>query len=336
MRIEWWLVRHGLTEWNVQHRYQGHSDPALLPCEASGLEPLRRDLAGVDFSAVYSSDLARCRQTLEYARPDLMGRCVADRRLREMDFGAWEGRTYEMLKDDASYRAWIDDPQRVTPPGGESWQAFRARVEGVRQELAACSQALAAGGRLRREDAGQMQGNVDGERIDAKEIRENGVTMGEPGEEMRENGVMVGKPGEVIRENGVMVGKPGGVIRENGVMVGKPGEVIRENGVMVGKPGGVMRENGELMQENVEVSGEHAEVVGEPAETLWKCTEAMSEHVDVRLETSKVLPRNSRTIRLLIVTHGGVISLLSSMLEPGLGFWDTRLPPGGIKRLYWE
>lgn len=97
-----------------------------------------------------------------------------------------------------------------------------------------------------------------------------------------------------------------------------------------------MRENGELMQENVEVSGEHAEVVGEPAEPLWKCTGAMSEHVDVRLETSKVLPRNSRTIRLLIVTHGGVISLLSSMLEPGLGFWDTRLPPGGIKRLYWE
>lgn len=280
MRIEWWLVRHGLTEWNVQHRYQGHSDPALLHGEASGLEPLRLELARVDFSAVYSSDLARCRQTLEYARPDLIERCVADRRLREMDFGAWEGRTYEMLKDDASYRAWIDDPQRVTPPGGESWPAFRARVEGVRQELAAYSQALAAGGRLRGEDAGQIRGNVDGERIDAKGMRENAVTVGKPGEEMRENG--------------------------------------------------------ELMQENVEVSGEHAEVVGEPAEPLWKCTGAMSEHVDVRLETSKVLPRNSRTIRLLIVTHGGVISLLSSMLEPGLGFWDTRLPPGGIKRLYWE
>ncbi|KFN08091.1 MAG: histidine phosphatase family protein [Paenibacillus macerans] len=294
MRIEWWLIRHGLTEWNVQHRYQGHSDPALLPGEASGLEPLRLELAGVDFSAVYSSDLVRCRQTLEYARPDLMERCVADRRLREMDFGAWEGRTYEMMKDDASYRAWIDDPQRVTPPGGESWQAFRARLEGVRQELAAYSQALAAGGRLRREDAGQIRGNVDGERIDAKEMRENAVTMGESAEEMR------------------------------------------ENAVTMGKPGGEMRENGELMQENVEVSGEHAEVVGEPAEPLWKCTGAMSEHIDVRLETSKVLPRNSRTIRLLIVTHGGVISLLSSMLEPGLGFWDTRLPPGGIKRLQWE
>lgn len=237
MRIEWWLVRHGLTEWNVQHRYQGHSDLALLPGEASGLEPLRRELARVNFSAVYVSDLLRCRQTLEYARPDLAELCMDDRRLREMDFGAWEGRTYETLKDDALYRAWIDDPQQITPPDGESWPAFCARVEAVCQELTACSQALAAEGRSRRKDDGEMPESAARTRLDAK----------------------------------------------------------------------VMRENANVMPENAEMMG----------------------------ETAEVLPRNSRTVRLLIVTHGGVVSLLSAMLEPGLGFWETRLPPGGIKRLYW-
>ncbi|WP_246061643.1 histidine phosphatase family protein [Paenibacillus oralis] len=299
MRIEWWLVRHGLTEWNVQHRYQGQSDLALLPGEASGLKPLRRELAGVDFSAVYASDLLRCRQTLEYARPDLAERCVADRRLREMDFGAWEGRTYEMLKDNALYRAWVDDPQQVTPPGGESWQAFRARIEAVRQELAACSQTLAAEGRSRREDAGEMRESAARTRLDAKLMCENA---------------------KVIRDK---------VMPENAKMMCENAKVMPENAETMG-------ETAEAMQENVEVSGEHTEVAREMAETLWKRTEAMSEHVDVRLETSKVFTRNSRTVRLLIVTHGGVISLLSAMLEPGLGFWDTRLPPGGIKRLYWE
>ncbi|GJM84310.1 hypothetical protein HMSSN139_68060 [Paenibacillus sp. HMSSN-139] len=39
---------------------------------------------------------------------------------------------------------------------------------------------------------------------------------------------------------------------------------------------------------------------------------------------------------MLIVTHGGVISMLCSLLQPGLGFWDTRVGPGGVKRLYFQ
>ncbi|MCM3699900.1 histidine phosphatase family protein [Paenibacillus macerans] len=308
MRIEWWLVRHGLTEWNVQRRYQGHSDLALLPGEASGLKPLRRELAGVEFSAVYASDLLRCRQTLEYARSDLAERCVADCRLREMDFGAWEGRTYELLKDDALYRAWIDDPQRVTPPDGESWQAFRTRVEDVCQELAAYLRALAAGGRSRREDTGEMRENAAKTRLDSRVMRENAETMPENAKVMCENVKVMCENVKVMCENV---------------------KVMPENAETMG-------ETAEAMQENVEVSGEYTGVARDTAETLRKRIEAMGEHVDVGFEASKVFPQNSRTVRLLIVTHGGVISLLSAMLEPGLGFWDTRLPPGGIKRLYWK
>src|SRR5690606_23681990 len=97
----------------------------------SSLAELRRELAGVNFAAVYASDLRRCRETLAWARPDLLDGAQLDPRLREMNFGRWEGQTYEMLKDDKRYRAWIDDPQAGTPPGGESWQAFQARVSEV-------------------------------------------------------------------------------------------------------------------------------------------------------------------------------------------------------------
>lgn len=133
--MEWWLVRHGLTTWNLDRKYQGHSDTELLPGEASGLSSLRGRLSGVDFSGVYCSDLRRCRDTLEYLRPDLSASARYDRRLREMNFGEWEGRTYELLKDNPAYRAWIDHPQSVTPPGGEPWNDFERRVREIYEEF---------------------------------------------------------------------------------------------------------------------------------------------------------------------------------------------------------
>lgn len=143
--MEWWLVRHGLTSWNLEHKYQGHSDTVLLPGEASGLASLHGRLDGVAFSAVYCSDLRRCRDTLAFLRPDLTVSAHYDRRLREMNFGEWEGCTYEMLKDNPAYRAWIDHPQTVVPPGGESWMDFHARIQDVYREINAASAQLSDG-----------------------------------------------------------------------------------------------------------------------------------------------------------------------------------------------
>ncbi|AZK48283.1 histidine phosphatase family protein [Paenibacillus lentus] len=131
---ELWLARHGRTRWNMERRYQGHSDMALLDDEASELCALERELAGISFSSIYCSDLLRCRQTLARVRPDLVGQASYDSRLREMNFGHWEGQTYEMLKEDPHYRAWIDDPQSVIPPEGEAWKRFERRVAEVVQE----------------------------------------------------------------------------------------------------------------------------------------------------------------------------------------------------------
>ncbi|WP_068780074.1 histidine phosphatase family protein [Paenibacillus sp. GM2] len=143
--VEWWLIRHGVTAWNLQRKYQGHSDEKILPGEAGGLTPLQSQLAGISFAGVYCSDLERCRQTLRFIRPDWTGQAVYDPRLREMNFGAWEGRTYEMLEHDPLYRAWIDDPKLHTPPEGESWELFHNRVADFQRELVQISRELASG-----------------------------------------------------------------------------------------------------------------------------------------------------------------------------------------------
>ena len=87
------LVRHGQTDWNLEHRVQGHTD---TPLNAAGIEQARalaESLAAVPLVAVYSRDLARARDTAaEVAR--VHGLEVAlDRDLREKNFGSWEGMT---------------------------------------------------------------------------------------------------------------------------------------------------------------------------------------------------------------------------------------------------
>ncbi|MEC0178464.1 histidine phosphatase family protein [Paenibacillus favisporus] len=124
------LVRHGTTPWNREKRYLGHTD---IPLDRGGrdeLAPLARELAGKAFHGVYCSDLARCRETLTIISPAHADTAMYDPRLREMDFGAWEGHTYEQLQHESLYRQWIDSPQQVTPPGGESWADFAGRVDG--------------------------------------------------------------------------------------------------------------------------------------------------------------------------------------------------------------
>ncbi|MFF2908783.1 histidine phosphatase family protein [Paenibacillus sp. NPDC057934] len=123
------LVRHGLTQWNADRRYLGHTDLPLLPDNGELLPRLQEQLARYEnFQGVWCSDLLRCRQTLTAVASPLAASAVYDQRLREMNFGEWEGCTYEQLQSQPLYRNWIDDPVSFAPPGGESWAEFSGRV----------------------------------------------------------------------------------------------------------------------------------------------------------------------------------------------------------------
>lgn len=140
IELELVLIRHGQTKWNVEHRYLGHTDLPLLPDASERLSQpqqqicMQTELSG-GFWRVFCSDLLRCRETLAFVAPSLEQDAVYDQRLREMNFGAWEGCTYEQLKDNSLYRRWIDDPSKVTPPEGESWTAFDARLRSFLLDL---------------------------------------------------------------------------------------------------------------------------------------------------------------------------------------------------------
>lgn len=119
------LFRHALTEGNRKKVYLGWSDS---PLTQEGREAvLRYRLPEDRYDYFLSSDLGRAVETMKLLFPE--ARAVLSRDWREMNFGSFEGKTYEELKDVHEYRLWLDDLERRKPPGGESFVEFSRRVE---------------------------------------------------------------------------------------------------------------------------------------------------------------------------------------------------------------
>lgn len=133
--LELWLVRHGETVWNASRRWQGHSDVPLSDVGRAQALRLRRPLGDLAFDAVWTSDLARARETAEIALPGTP--LSVDERLREMHFGRWEGRTFAELspEDQARLQMWVTDPTAFGAPAGETWGEMMDRVSGWAGEL---------------------------------------------------------------------------------------------------------------------------------------------------------------------------------------------------------
>ncbi len=126
------LWRHGQTIWNVEHRFQGHTDVPLDETGEAQAEYAARRLATLKPSMIVASDLSRAQQT---AAPlaKLAGLTVtADKDLRERSGGDWEGLTDEEIREryPLERASW-------NPPNGETTQAVADRVSAALSRIAA-------------------------------------------------------------------------------------------------------------------------------------------------------------------------------------------------------
>ncbi len=122
MTTQLYLVRHAQTDWNVEGRYQGQAD---LPLNATGraqAAELSQELSGLAFTAAYSSDLRRARETAEILAAPRGLRVQLDRRLREISLGVWEGQLATDIPSlyPAEWAERLRDPLNARAPGGES------------------------------------------------------------------------------------------------------------------------------------------------------------------------------------------------------------------------
>jgi broad specificity phosphatase PhoE len=133
-----YLVRHGQTEGNANHRLQGCR--ADTPLTTFGQEQaryvgeiLKRLLTGPKTPRVVSSPLGRAVATTALILETLGLPPTAyemDDRLREIDYGAWTGLTEAEVRQkyQPQWEARVADPWNIPPSNGESYAEVGARA----------------------------------------------------------------------------------------------------------------------------------------------------------------------------------------------------------------
>lgn len=129
------LLRHGETELNVQGRLQGRSQANLTEAGRSYAQDTARVLSreiGESDCVVFTSPLTRALETTEIISAELSGlkKTVVDDRISEIDFGRWDGLTYDEI--DAGWPGARDGglpgEWYFKAPGGEGFDAFQFRL----------------------------------------------------------------------------------------------------------------------------------------------------------------------------------------------------------------
>jgi len=127
------LARHGETEWNVAEIFRGRTDVELNETGIRQAKLLAEYLSKVKIDAIYSSPLKRALETAEiiasYHKLDVD--IAPD--LTDFNFGKWQGLSHQEVKGKYKklYTEWINHPDRVKMPAGESLEDVRKRATRV-------------------------------------------------------------------------------------------------------------------------------------------------------------------------------------------------------------
>lgn len=123
------LIRHGETDYSLQNRYCGFSNPSLNNKGIWQAKKLADRLGDPSSVKAYSSDLKRAYETAKIIFKNNSIEKAAD--FREMNFGLFEGLKYEEIvrRHPKLYRDWVDNPEKVKIPNGEGLRDLRKRVK---------------------------------------------------------------------------------------------------------------------------------------------------------------------------------------------------------------
>lgn len=166
-----YLIRHGVTKGNREHRYVGRTDEGLLEKAREELqdkvklwqkEQKQQDGGFLQADSLYVSPLKRCRETAAVLYPGKEQIVIEN--LRECDFGEFEYRNYQELNGNPDFQRFIDSNGESGFPKGETLKQFQDRCAEAFQQLVE-EELLkeAAGSRKDRLKAGSKDGQVQKE-----------------------------------------------------------------------------------------------------------------------------------------------------------------------------
>ena len=121
------LIRHGETQANKERRYLGKTDESLSEEGIEILKSYKRQKLYPDVKYLFTSPMKRCTETAKIIYPALCPIVIPE--WEEIDFGQFEYRNYEELKDDAEYQEWLRSGGTLDFPEGESRNDFVFRCK---------------------------------------------------------------------------------------------------------------------------------------------------------------------------------------------------------------
>ncbi len=136
------LVCHGATDADAT-LCVGHGDPPLSTRGFTDMQRIAADWTGSAPRFLFTSDLRRAQQSAQVFAARFAIEPLVDERLREFDFGRWEGRRWdEIAREDArAYRHWLDNWVIQPAPDGESFADVLRRTAAWLSALSASTRA---------------------------------------------------------------------------------------------------------------------------------------------------------------------------------------------------
>ena len=130
--MEFILIRH--TKVNTKEGVcYGHTDVDLAPSFEKEKKAIQKRLSHHNFDVVYASPLSRCKKLAEslFANKEIN----YDDRLKELNFGDWEGLDWDKISSSSEAEAFFNDYINTACPGGESYQDMLNRVKAFYNEI---------------------------------------------------------------------------------------------------------------------------------------------------------------------------------------------------------
>ncbi len=123
-----YLIRHGQTDWNRDHRIMGTGPIPLNENGRGMVADLGRALKAKGISVVYTSTVARALESARILAAEWGAELREEPRLNESPFEAWIGKTYHELAGDENFKLYFDAPTRARFSNGEGMADIQRRA----------------------------------------------------------------------------------------------------------------------------------------------------------------------------------------------------------------
>ncbi len=132
-----YFVRHGETELNKSKFYYGKMDVSITQRGIVQAKEVSQILKNINFNKVYVSEMKRTEQTAKFILDNRTCSMIKDSRINERNFGAFEGKSYDKIKEifPEKWRLWCEDWKNTVPPEGESYVQFYSKVKDFMDDI---------------------------------------------------------------------------------------------------------------------------------------------------------------------------------------------------------